>query len=161
MNIWQAIQPLQIEINTGLFGDDSIYSKTIRRTLTGDQAARFESLVRERRLVRFRATVEWFVVHLDKGLGLTERQRQQFVEVLVTEAPPPGKFGQGDYWYLMLQTARMPESKIKPIFDAPQWRLLSRQFGQARGMEPWMKANGIVPETIEVKPDKPLVKNRD
>ena len=32
-NIWQAIQPLQVELNTGLFGDDSLYAKTIKRTL--------------------------------------------------------------------------------------------------------------------------------
>ena len=153
-NIWQEIQPLQVELNTGLFGDDSIYAKTIRRTLTGDQAARFESLSRERNSFRFRATVEWFVVHLDKGLGLTDDQRQRFVELLVNEARPPRKFGQGDYWYLMLQTARLPEPKLKPIFDAPQWRLLSRQFVQARGMEQWLKTNGVLP-TIRTWSRKP------
>ena len=32
-NIWQEIQPLQVELNAGLFGDNSIYAKTIRRHL--------------------------------------------------------------------------------------------------------------------------------
>ena len=59
MNIWQEIQPLQIELNTGLFGDDSLYAKTIRRTLSPEQAVRFESRSRERKVFRFRATVEW------------------------------------------------------------------------------------------------------
>jgi hypothetical protein len=145
-NIWQEVQPLQVEINAGLFGDDSIYAKTIRRTLTADQTSRFEGLVHDRQLSRYRSTVDWFVTHLDKGLGLTNLQRRQFVDLLVTEGRPPKKFGQGDYWYLMLQTARVPESKIKPIFDAPQWRLLSRQFMQAKGMEPWLKTNGILPD---------------
>ena len=86
-NIWQEIQPLQVELNAGLFGDDSIYAKTIRRTLSPEQAARFESLSRERTTSRFRATVEWFVAHLDKGLGLTDSQRQRFVELLVNETP--------------------------------------------------------------------------
>jgi hypothetical protein len=143
-NIWQEIQPLQVELNTGLFGDDSLYAKTIRRTLSPDQTAQFESVSRERKSFRFRATVDWFVVHLDKGLGLTDLQRQQFVELLVNEAQPPRKFGPGDYWYLLLQTARLPEPKLKPIFDAPQWRLLSRQFAQARGMEAWLKTNGVL-----------------
>ena len=52
-NIWQEIQPLQVELNTGLFGDDSLYAKTIRRTLSPEQAARFESLARERRAFAF------------------------------------------------------------------------------------------------------------
>ena len=143
-NIWQEIQPLQVELNTGLFGDNSLYAKTIRRTLNHDQAARFESVSHERTSFRFRATVDWFVVHLDKGLGLTDDQRKRFVELLVNEARPPRKFGPGDYWYLLLQTARLPEAKLKPVFDAPQWRLLSRQFAQARAMEQWLKTNGVI-----------------
>ena len=148
-NIWQEIQPLQVELNTGLFGDDSLYAKTIRRTLNQEQAARFESVSHERASFRFRATVDWFVVHLDKGLGLTDLQRKRFVELLVNEARPPRRFGPGDYWYLLLQTARVPEAKLKPIFDAPQWRLLSRQFAQARAMEQWLKTNGVLPDEKE------------
>jgi hypothetical protein len=145
-NIWQEIQPLQLELNTGLFGDDSIYYKTIRRTLDGDQISGYECLLRERKMVRYKATVEWFVVHLDKALGFSDDQRQRLVELLVNESRPPKKFGQGDYWYLMLQTALVPESKLKPVLDAPQWRLLSRQFDQAKRMEPWLKSNGVIPD---------------
>ena len=145
-NIWQEIQPLQVELNAGLFGDDSIYAKTIRRTLSPDQEARFEGLARERINVRFRATVEWFVAHLDKGLGLTEDQRQRFIDLLVRETRAPRKFGQGDYWYLMLRMAGLPETKLKPIFDAPQWRLLSRQFVQAKAMAQRLKAAGVLAE---------------
>jgi hypothetical protein len=146
VNIWQEIQPLQIEINAGLFGDSSLYAKTIRSTLTADQTTRYESVLKQRRLARYRSTVAWFVVHVDKGLGLRDDQRQRFVELLINETRPPRKFGQGDYWYLMLQTARVPEAKLKTVFDAPQWRLLSRQFAQARGMEQWLKTNGVVPD---------------
>jgi hypothetical protein len=154
-NIWQDVQPLQVELNTGLFGDDSIYKKTIGKTLEGDQISRYESVLRERKLVRYKAAIEWFVVHLDKGLGLSDDQRQQFVELLSNESRPPKRFGQGDYWYLMLQTTHIPESRLKPIFDVPQWRLLSRLFGQAKGMEPWLKSNGVIPddqdENVEVQ----------
>ena len=143
-NIWQEVQPLQNELNTGLFGDESLLAKTVKRTLDSPQTARYETLLSKRRQVRHRATAEWFVVHVDKALGLTEDQRRRFIEVLVALVPPPQKFGQADYWYFMLESARVPEDKLKPIFDAPQWRLLSRQFTQARGMEPWLKQNGVM-----------------
>jgi hypothetical protein len=149
-NIWQEIQPLQVELNAGLFGDESIYTKTIRRTLSPDQETRFESLARERTNLRFKATVEWFVAHLDKGLGLTEDQRQRFIELLVHETRAPRKFGQGDYWYLMLRMAGLPEAKLKPIFDAPQWRLLSRQFVQAKAMTQRLKAAGVFADDDEI-----------
>jgi hypothetical protein len=145
-NIWQTIQPLQVEVNAGLFGDASIFQKTIKRTLDGDQAARYDSLMRERKLSRYRATVEWFVVHLDKVLGFSDDQRRRLTELILSDTDPPERFGQSDYWYLMFQMSRLPEAKIKPIFDNPQWRLLSRQFAQARGMEQWLRQNGLLPD---------------
>ncbi len=52
-------------------------------------------------------------------MGLTERDRQRFLAVLMNDARPPKTFGQWDYWYLMLQTAKLPEAELKAIFDAP------------------------------------------
>jgi len=143
-NIWQTMQPLQAEVNAGLFGDASIFQKTIKKTLGGDQVARYDSLLRERRLGRYRATVDWFVVHLDKALGFSDDQRRRITEMILSDTEPPLKFGQSDYMYLMFQISKLPEAKTRPIFDDPQWRLLTRQFGQARGMERWLKTNGIL-----------------
>ncbi|MFI5459489.1 MAG: hypothetical protein ACHRXM_29030 [Isosphaerales bacterium] len=143
-NIWQAMQPLQVEVNAGLFGERSIFQKTIKKTLDGDQASRYDSLMRERKLSRYRATVEWFVVHLDKVLGLSDDQRRRFTELILSETDPPARFGQSDYWYLLFQISQLPEAKSKPIFDTPQWRLLSRQLMQGRGMEQWLKTNGVL-----------------
>jgi len=143
-NIGQAIQPLRVEVNAGLFNDDSLFQKTIKKTLNGDQAARYDSLMRERKLSRYRATAEWFVVHLDKALGFNDDQRRRLAELIVNDTEPPLRFGQSDYWYLLFQVSKLPEAKLKPILDVPQWRLLSRQFAQARGMEQWLKTSGIL-----------------
>ena len=143
-NIWQEMQPLQLELNGGLFGDDSIFVKTIKSTLGPDQAKRYDELMHGRADERRRATIEWFVVHIDKALGLSELQRGRLVELLASETPPPERFGQADFWYLMYQMTRLPEAKVKAILDEPQWRLLSRQFIQARGMGPWLRSNGLI-----------------
>jgi hypothetical protein len=143
-NIWQEIQPLTIELNDGLFGDDSLYAKTIGRTLSPEQAARFQIQESERAAVRYHATIDWFISHLDKGLGMTEDQRRRFSELLASDTHPPRRFGQGDYWYLMLQITRLPEAKVRPIFDEPQWRLLTHQFPQGRGMAQRLKLLGVL-----------------
>ncbi len=64
--------------------------------------------------------------------------------MLVTETPPPPVFGRADYTYLMFQAAKLPEAKVKPIFDAAQWRLLSRQFNNAQMMEQWLRQNQLI-----------------
>ena len=55
--------------------------------------------------------------------GSPRRSERRLVELLSSETPPPGKFGQADFWYLMYQMTRLPEAKIKAILDEPQWRL--------------------------------------
>ena len=47
--------------------------------------------------------------------------------------------------------SRIPEAQIRPLFDDLRWRLLSRQLQQAKGMEPFLKANGYLGEA-EVSP---------
>ena len=89
------------------------------------------------------------MVHIDKALGLSDLQRGRLVELLEQETQPPQRFGQADFWYLMYQMTRLPEAKLKAILDEPQWRLLSRQFMQARGMEPWLKSNGLIAQNAE------------
>jgi hypothetical protein len=143
-NIWQEIQPLQTELNSGLFGDDSFFAKTVKRTLNAEQAAKFENAVRRRSLVRYQATVVWCVAQLDRSVGLSDEQRRRLVELLVKETQPPKRFGQNDYWFMMLQASKLPESKIKPIFDDIQWRILQRQLMQGRGMEQWLKMSGVI-----------------
>jgi hypothetical protein len=153
-NIWQEMQPLQLELNGGLLGDASLFVKTIKSTLEPDQAKRYDELMHGRADERRRATIEWFVVHIDKALGLSDLQRGRLTEVLVSETPPPERFGQADFWYLMYQMTRLPEDKVKAILDEPQWRLLSRQFIQARGMGPWLRSNGLIAQGTDVEPNR-------
>jgi hypothetical protein len=145
-NLWIAINPLQTALNVGLFGDDSIFAKTIKTTLNTDQAARYAEIQHQRNLERYRITVDWWVVQVDKALGLSDDQRRELADLLVKEGRPPRRFGRGDYWYVMLQAARLPQGKLKSILDDVQWRLISNQVNQARGMEAWLKQNGTIPD---------------
>ena len=51
-NIWQELQPLQMKMQRGLFNDSSFFAKTIRKSLTPDQLAKYDEVTKERR--RFR-----------------------------------------------------------------------------------------------------------
>jgi hypothetical protein len=144
--IVQEIRTLGITLNAGLFGDDSFFSKTLRKTLSEEQAARYEEALRQKRQSRYRARVDSVVAMLGNTAGLSTRQRRRFAEVLLEETRPPRNYGRQDYYVVLLQAAKLPEAKIRPIFDDAQWRLLSRQFAQAKAMERNLKDNGYVPE---------------
>jgi hypothetical protein len=145
-NIWMEINPLQTALSVGIFGDDSIFAKSIKTTLSNEQAARYAAIQQERKQTRYRTTVEWWVVQVDKSLGLSAEARRRLSDLLFKEGRPPRRYGQGDYWYIMFQAAQIPEAQLEPIFDKVQWRLLGNQLNQARGMEQWLKQNGTIPE---------------
>jgi hypothetical protein len=155
-NVWQEARVLQLELEAGIFGDGSIFAKTISKTLDAEQRARYEILVRERFSGRRRAAIDCFVAILDKNLGLSDRQRSRLVELVVEHTPAPRRFGRGDYFFLMYQLSQLPPEKLQSIFDAPQWRLLHRQFDQAQAMEPWLRANGVLGDDTNVDPRDPL-----
>src|SRR5207248_5630599 len=56
--IWQEIQPLQATFNAGLFGEESIFAKALKTTLSPEQTARHEQVVRDRLLYRYCARVD-------------------------------------------------------------------------------------------------------
>ena len=51
----------------------------------------------------------------------------QLAELLLKETRPPRKFGDApDVALVLFQASRIPEAKIRPIFDDAQWRIMSR-----------------------------------
>jgi hypothetical protein len=142
-NIWEDIQPLQNALNVGIFVEDSIFAKTVKNTLSDEQAAKLAEQEQHRNKTRYAITIDWFIAHIDKGLGLSADQRRRLSELL-KETRPPRRFGSSDYYYLMYRASQMPEDRVKPIFDDIQWRVFNMQLNQARGMQQWLKNNGMI-----------------
>ena len=81
----QEFQPFQQGQHAYLFGEESIFAKTLKNTLTADQIATHEGCVSDR--------VEWMVSLLDKALGLKADQHRRFVSLIVEETPPSSDTG--------------------------------------------------------------------
>lgn len=154
-DIWQDIQPLQTEFNDGLFGDDSIFRKTLRNTLDQPQWEQYARIHGERLAFRFRAKVELTVAMLENAVPLRDEQRQKLIALIVAETPLPRRFGQYDYYLLLWNISKLPDEKLKPIFDATQWKVLKQQLAQGRGMEQWLKQSGMLPKEDEAGEHEP------
>ncbi|MDB5349867.1 MAG: hypothetical protein JWN86_1114 [Planctomycetota bacterium] len=144
--IFQEIQPLQTALATGPFDHGSIFYKTILKTLDPPQAAKYTRSLREKTAFRYRAKVELVIANLDESIGLRADQRKKLVALITEETRPPKRYGQYDYYIVMLQASRLPESALKPIFTDTQWKVMQRQMAQVVRLEPFLKSNGFVPE---------------
>ena len=150
--IFQDIQPLQQAIAAGPFGEGSIFAKSIGKTLDPAQAERFEKVAGEKRTYRYRARVELAVNLLDGYVGMTADQRRRLVKVIVDETRSPRKFGRQDYQVVMLLASKVPEPKIRPIFDDAQWKKVRRQMDRVKGLEMYLKTNGFLPDDDRTGP---------
>jgi len=133
--IYQELVPLQAALNSGLFGDGSIYSKTIRRVLSEEEDARYQKGIQDKNRFRYRAKIELVVAQLDETVGFRDEQRRKLVELIMSETQTPTRFGQYDYCLVMYKAGQIAEAKLKPLFEDRQWALLNRQLNQMRGME--------------------------
>ncbi|MBI5759547.1 MAG: hypothetical protein HZA46_13595 [Planctomycetales bacterium] len=142
--IWQDIQPLQLTFLSGLHGPDSFFRKTLRNILNERQFEDYSRLATERQLFQYRAKVELVVSVLEGGLPLRDEQRQRLITTIVEHSQPPRRYGQQDYYVVMWSISKIPEATLKPLFDEAEWKALTRQFAQVRGMEQWLKKNGAI-----------------
>lgn len=150
--LWQDISPLQVQFQIGLFGDDSLYQKTLRNMLKGEQLSKFLEVDLERRKFQYRAKVELVVAMLENALPLRDEQRQKFINLIVEESKPPRGYGQQqDYYVVMWNISKIPEKKLKTLFTDTEWKVLNQQFQQVRGLEQWLKQSGILPKDGEAE----------
>jgi hypothetical protein len=143
--IWQDISPLQMTLQASFFHEDSLLFKSLNNTLTGEQFARYDAIARERRAFGHRANIELAVTMIEQGMPLRDAQRREFITLLTNETKPPRKPGQYDYHFIMYQLGRLPEAKLKPLFDEAQWKVVNRQVAQFKGLEPLLRQAGLWP----------------
>jgi len=129
-----------------LFGEKSLFSKSLKNTLTVEQFARYQKVTRDGAVARHRTTIRWVVGAMDNTLRLSEEQHRQLEELLAKETRPPKKFGEYDYYGVLFQMSELPMEKLRPIFDDMQWGKLQRQLAFAARLEPTLKEGGFVPD---------------
>jgi hypothetical protein len=144
--IYSAIAPLQQQWNAGIIGDSSMLAKVIENTLSADQWAAYQKEQVERKNYRYRAKIKLALATLESTVPITVEQREQLEKLLIAETKPPKKFGQFDAQVVLLQAANLPEAKFKNIFDDGQMKSLQQVFQQAKGIEPMLKQQEILPD---------------
>lgn len=152
--IWQDIQPLQRRVSLGLHGETSIFHKALRRTLNDEQMERYQNLLDERRKYRYRASIEVALTSIEHSVPLKHSQHEAIVKLMLDETPTPLAFGQYDQYLILHQLSKLGETRVKPLLDERQWKLMSVNFDQARGMEQFLIQQGLLPkvEVGEIRP---------
>ena len=145
-DLFQQTVPLATALNVGLYGEGSIFGKSIASTLAPEQVGRYRAAARAKLKYRWRAKILLALANLDATIGLSSDQVRRYTEAILDATDPPDRpAGQYENQVVLLLISRVPEDRVRPIFDEGQWQLLQQQLAQARGMEPFLRANGFLP----------------
>jgi hypothetical protein len=120
-------KPIEINWKNEFLGPGSLLTKTLKTTLTPQQAAMREVAVTDQRRQHYEWSIAVATRWLQTNLVLSDRQSERLARLLVKETRPPRKFGNAtDIPLVLFQVASLPEETIRPIFDEGQWEALKR-----------------------------------
>jgi hypothetical protein len=143
--LFQKFQPLTAQYQSGMLGPSSLFAKVVHRTLRPEQQEEYEAAEAERRKTRHAAKVRLFVAILEQSCPLKASQRDALVDLLLKETRPALRSSEQDWYVVIVQAAKLPDSKLKPILDQPQLTYVKKITAQARGMEPMLRQMGVLP----------------
>ena len=136
---------LQIKLQSGVYGDSSLFQKVLRQTLNREQSVRYEQLERERRKFRYEANIKLALSNFENSIALRTEQRQRLVKLLLDETEPPKTFGRYDFYYVLFQAGKLGEVKLRPIFEDSQWQSLKEVIDEYKEYEGLLKSEGYLP----------------
>jgi hypothetical protein len=146
MEFVDDMRPLRVDSSGDVFGEGSMFAKVFKTALTPLQSAQYEKVTRDGALSRHRATIRWVVATLDTILELSAEEHRQLEALLVEQTRPPRYFGEYDYYGVLFQASKLPESKFKSILNERQWAKLSMHIDESKRLLPTLKAGGFIPD---------------
>lgn len=147
--IYQQIQPLAMEFRSGVLGKTSLFRKVLNHTLDPEQKEKFEQVQAERRAARHAARVKLFIVQLERSCPLTNEQRDNLRELLLTETNPPTRASEYDSYVLLYEVSKVPPEKFVDLLDGFQLRVFNQHIQQGRGMEQFLRQQGLLGDDID------------
>src|SRR5262245_44422246 len=144
-DLYQKFQPLMQQYQAGMLGANSIFSKVVRRTLTPEQQEEYNAGEAERRKIRHAAKVRLFVALLEQSCPMKASQREALVDLLLKDTRPALRSSEYDWYVVIVQAAKIPDTKLKPVLDKPQLAYFKKIAANGRGMEGMLRQQGILP----------------
>ncbi|WP_422929351.1 hypothetical protein [Singulisphaera sp. PoT] len=153
---------------TELFGEDSIFYKTLKNSLNNDQFATHYDEVRKVRRRRYWGLINQYLKKARRTMALTNSQTAEFMHALLEETEPPAIIPSReleirflreaalasshqpisvrtyDEEVVLLQISKLPEARLREILDDEQLRLLAERIKGIQEKEPVMRKSGYL-----------------
>jgi hypothetical protein len=135
---------LRRALETPSLGNHSLLAKILATTITEEQKARHNDLVRAYQSGPFDAGVAEAAARLGGVLNLRPEQHRKLLRLLQSEIRQPRQVGGSIYAYVMHQLSKLPEDKVRPIFGDSQWKFLHELLVPWSQAEEFLENDGFI-----------------
>jgi hypothetical protein len=135
---------LRLLIDGNLFAADSLFNKTLGSSVTEEQIAHLETLRTRQGAALYKDAVAVSLGKLARILDLSAEQYKALEKLVLEATRSPRKFGQSGHAYVMFQMARLPDTRLKPLFHEAQWEIFKRLLAAWKDAAEFLKSDGFI-----------------
>ncbi len=139
--LMREMQSLRMSQQFGIIGENSLFRKTLRHSLTDEQRLRWQALERERQKAIIETAIEdWGRMAVD--FKLADEVRQKFTDLILDHGRLPqnvASYGR----YIVLLEANLLRDRVKPLLTEDEWHDFEWLVGQAKKEVPTLESYGL------------------
>ncbi len=124
---WQVVSPLATRVQTGMFGDGSLFQKVFRSLLDDSQQQLYEAQLQRDRQRRWGAITRTNVADMEKATPLLGHQREKLLKLLDAVKVPEKLNKHMDGYVGYLRLIKVDEQDLAEFLDEHQLAVL-RQY---------------------------------
>lgn len=143
VELMRELQPLRMTQQFGIIGENSLFRKTLRHTLTNEQRLQWQTVERERQRVVIETAIQTWE-RTTKKVSLWGESRQKFIDVLLDFGDLPETRNSYIHYVVLVEVGRL-EDRLKPIVSEEVWENLQKQITQAKQIEATLRRSGQWP----------------
>lgn len=145
----QLAAPLQQELSAGLLGEDSLFAKNLPATLDAEQLEQFRRREAMRRQQKLESCAKMVILELERGLPLTDTQRERLVELAIAHRAGGTLNNQHLSMRIQYGLFMLPDETLNGILDSQQLAAFRKRRAQLRGAEQVLRQQGVLVDEPE------------
>ncbi len=144
--LYQIAAPLSQRLNKGIFAEESLLKKVARGCVDSDQAKQLRDQEERQRKLQSDVAITGFVATLGRQVPMTHVQREKLMTILTENVKLSDPGHQYVSYLLNYEMSKLPQPKLKAIFDEAQYKAIEKNFAQGIMMKANLKQMGLLDE---------------
>ncbi len=139
--LMREVTSLWMSLRFGIYSENSLFRKTLRRTLLEEQRVRFRQLERERQ----EQLIESALLKCEQSndeFSLAGEARRKLVNLLLDHGQVPQQAGLYGEQIVLLEANHLRD-RIKPLLSDVEWGQFELHVGHAKRVEPILERSGL------------------